>query len=140
MNYNYEVELEQEAFPMGVDELARIETIIQENLIDNGVNSVLMIDQAGNIITKLDNGKTNHDMYSLAALASANYAAVDTMAKIVGEQEFSLLFHQGKKESTHFCKVNEEFLLICIFGKEITLGLLRLKISQAAQMIRDIWE
>ena len=129
-----------EEYTFGADELGEIENILKENLIDNGVHSVLMIDQAGNIVVQIDNGSCEHDMYSLAALASANFAAVDAMAKMVGEQEFSLLFHQGEKESTHFSKVNEEFLLINIFGKEIPLGLLRMKIVHTSKKIREIWE
>lgn len=126
-------------YTLGQDELEKIETILKEDLVDSGVHSVLLIDMAGNIIAKMDNGTCEHDLYSLAALASANFAAVDTMAKIVGEEEFSLLFHKGESENIHFSKVNVEFLLITIFGKETALGLLRLKVAEAIEKINAIW-
>ncbi len=126
-------------YTLGQEELETIETILKEDLVDSGVHSVLLIDMAGNIIAKEDNGSCEHDLYSLAALASANFAAVDTMAKIVGEEEFSLLFHKGESENIHFSKVNVEFLLITIFGKETALGLLRLKVAEAIEKINDIW-
>lgn len=126
-------------FTLGQEELEKIENILKEDLIDSGVHSVLLIDMAGNIIAKQDNGNCEHDLYSLAALASANFAAVDTMAKIVGEEEFSLLFHKGESENIHFSKVNIEFLLITIFGKEVALGLLRLKVAEAIEKINAIW-
>lgn len=126
-------------FALGPEELERIEHVLEEDLIKSGVHSVLLIDMAGNIIAQRDNGACDHDLYSLAALASANFAAVDTMAKIVGEEEFSLLFHKGENENIHFSKVNVEFLLITIFGKEVSLGLLRLKVSEAVQKINDTW-
>jgi len=94
---------------------------------------------AGNIIAQRDNGNCEHDLYSLAALASANFAAVDTMAKIVGEEEFSLLFHKGERENIHFSKVSNEFLLITIFGKEVSLGLLRLKVAEAVEKVKEMW-
>ena len=47
-------------------------------------------------------------MYSLAALAAGNFGAVDAMAKIVGEEEFSLLFHKGEDENLHFSKVDRK--------------------------------
>ncbi len=122
------------------DQLEGIENVLGGDLIESGVHSVLLIDMAGNIIAQMDNGKCDHDLYSLAALASANFAAVDTMAKIVGEEEFSLLYHKGEKESIHFSKVHHDFLLITIFGKEVALGLLRLKVSGAIKKLMDIWE
>ena len=127
-------------FSLGPEQLEAIESGLQEELIDSGVHSVMVIDMAGNIISQLDNGNCDHDLYSLAALASANFAAVDTMAKIVGEEEFSLLFHKGESENIHFSKVNAEFLLITIFGKDVTLGILRLKVAEAIQKINAIWE
>ncbi len=125
-------------FALGQEQLDRIETILQDELVESGVHSVLLIDLAGNIIAHRDNGKCDHDVYSLAALASANFAAVDTMAKIVGEEEFSLLFHKGENENIHFSKVSSEFLLITIFGKKVTLGLLRLKVAEAIEKINTI--
>jgi predicted regulator of Ras-like GTPase activity (Roadblock/LC7/MglB family) len=126
-------------YTLGQEQLERIERVLADDLIKSGVHSVLLIDMAGNIIAKCDNGNCDHDLYSLAALASANFAAVDTMAKIVGEEEFSLLFHKGQSESIHFSKVNTEFLLITIFGKEVTLGLLRLKVAEAVEKINSVW-
>ena len=127
-------------YTLGQEQLERIEEILMEDLINSGVHSVLLIDMAGNIIAKSDNGACEHDVYSLAALASANFAAVDTMAKIVGEDEFSLLFHKGETESIHFSKVQSEFLLISIFGKKVSLGLLRLKVAEAIEKIKDVWK
>jgi len=124
-------------YDLGQEQLARIEAVLK-NLVESGVNSIMLIDMAGNIIAKADNGQCVHDVYSLAALASANFAAVDTMAQIVGEDEFSLLFHKGEQESIHFSRVMQDFLLISIFGKEVSLGLLRLKVTEAIEDISNI--
>jgi predicted regulator of Ras-like GTPase activity (Roadblock/LC7/MglB family) len=122
------------------EQLETIESIIYEDLVESGAHSVLLIDMAGNIVAKADDGECDHDIYSLAALASANFAAVDTMAKLVGENEFSLLFHKGEKESIHFSKVKKDFLLISIFGSRVSLGLLRLKVAEAIEKISALWE
>ncbi|QTA86726.1 roadblock/LC7 domain-containing protein [Desulfonema magnum] len=139
MGSNYDDNVSFTDYTLGQEQLERIEHILTEDLIKSGVHSALLIDMAGNIIAKCDNGNCEHDLYSLAALASANFAAVDTMAKIVGEEEFSLLFHKGESESIHFSKVNIEFLLITIFGKEVSLGLLRLKVAEAVEKINNVW-
>lgn len=127
-------------YSLGHEQLNTIEEVLQQDLIDLGVNCVFLIDMAGNVIANLDNGKIKHDIYSLAALAAGNFGAVSEMAKIIGEDEFSLLFHKGEKESIHFSKVMTDFLLVTIFGKETSLGFLRLKVAEAIGKIKRILE
>lgn len=120
-------------------QLEQIEAILEEELIDLGVENVILIDLAGNVIVNLDNGNTHHDIYSLAALAAGNFGAVSAMAKLIGEQEFSLLFHKGETDSIHFSKVTDDLLLLSIFGKEVSLGFLRLKVNEAVKKIEALF-
>ena len=94
------------------EQLEKIDEILTEKLIKIGVDCVIIIDMAGNIITAKDNGTSKYDVYSFAALAAGNFATVDAMAKLVGEQEFSLLFHKGTECNIHFSKIDDELLLI----------------------------
>jgi predicted regulator of Ras-like GTPase activity (Roadblock/LC7/MglB family) len=128
------------SYTLGQKQLDKIEDILKLDLIDNGVRCVFLIDMAGNIIANLDNGEKQHDIYSLAALAAGNFGAVSAMAKIIGENEFSLLFHKGKTENIHFNKINTEFLLINIFGNDISLGFLRLKVSESVEQLKVVLE
>lgn len=128
---DYTIELNKEQFDL-------IEKVLEEELIELGVQSILLIDLAGNIIVSLDDGKIEHDIYSLAALAAGNFGAVSAMAKIVGEEDFSLLFHKGEKENIHFSKVIDELLLVTVFGKDVSLGFLRLKVAEAIKRIRAL--
>lgn len=120
-------------------QLETIEQILEEELIELGVQNVILIDLAGNVIVNLDNGKINHDVYSLAALAAGNFGAVSAMANIIGEQEFSLLFHKGETDSIHFSKVTQDLLLITIFSKDVSLGFLRLKVNEANRKIQAMF-
>jgi len=128
---DYTVDLDKNQFES-------IESILSEELIELGVRCVLLIDLAGNIIVNLDDGDLEHDIYSLAALAAGNFGAVSAMAKIVGEEDFSLLFHKGESESIHFSKIDDELLLVTIFGKDVSLGFLRLKVTEATKKIKEI--
>jgi predicted regulator of Ras-like GTPase activity (Roadblock/LC7/MglB family) len=120
-------------YTLGQQQLDAIEEVLKEDLIELGVDCVFLIDMAGNVIANLDNGEVEHDIYSLAALAAGNFGAVSSMAKIIGEDEFSILFHKGKKENIHFSKVMSDFLLITIFGNQVSLGFLRLKVTEAIE-------
>jgi len=116
-------------------QLDAIDSAILIHLIESGVDHVIFMDMAGNTIAKHDNGKSRLDSTAFAALAAGNFAAVDAMAKLVGESEFSLLFHKGEKSSIHFSKVNEDTLLITMFNKDISLGLVRLKVAETVKEI-----
>ncbi len=120
--------------------LEKIDSILDDKLIKIGVACVILIDMAGNIITAKDNGTSKYDVYSFAALAAGNFATVDAMAKLVGENEFSLLFHRGTDNNIHFSKINSDLLLISMFGNEISLGFLRLNAVEAIEQIKEVWE
>ena len=63
--------------------------------------------------------------------AAGNYGAVNAMADIVGEKDFSLLFHKGEDVNIHFKSITTEYLLISIFGNDLSVGFLRLKVAEA---------
>ncbi len=126
------------SYILGQKQLDSLEDVLQSDIMELGTNCVVLIDMAGNIITDLNNGTATHDLYSLAALAAGNFGAVAAMAKIVGEDEFSLLFHKGSKENIHFSKVTSDFLLITIFRNDVSLGFLRLKVDEAVKKIIKI--
>ena len=134
--------INENMFPLAMDsdeeQMEYVDKILEEDLMVDGVHSAIVIDRSGNLVTKVENGTNDFDLYSLAALASANFAAVETMAQILGEEEFSLLFHKGENESIHFNRISEEHLLIILFGKGISLGLLRLRIEHAIEKIRQL--
>jgi predicted regulator of Ras-like GTPase activity (Roadblock/LC7/MglB family) len=123
---------------LGQEQLDRIHDILNVNLIESGVRSVILIDTAGNIIVSIDNGTNSLDLCALAALAAANFGAMSSMASIVGEDEFSLLFHKGQKDNIYFSKISDDFLLINIFSNHISLGLLRLKMTKIIEEIISI--
>lgn len=120
------------------NQLDAIDSAIITHLIESGVDHVIFMDMAGNTIAKHESGKTRLDSTAFAALAAGNFAAVDAMAKLVGEPEFSLLFHKGEKSSIHFSKVNEDTILISMFNKTMALGLVRLKVAETVNEILNI--
>ena len=125
---------------LGPEQLDKVDNILRTNLMELGVHCVVLLDMAGNIIADLDNGKVNFDVYSLAALAAGNFGAVSTMAQMIGEEEIFLLFHKGKKENIYFSKVWDDFLLVTIFGHDLSFGFIRLKVAEAIAEISKIFE
>ena len=117
--------------------LDHAESILRKDLLDQGIHSVILIDQAGNILINLNNDKLEFDYYSLASLSAANIEAMSVMAGILEEKHIYLLFHKGQNLNIHFKRILSEFLLISIFDKSISLGFLRLKTDELNEFIED---
>ncbi len=121
---------------LDLEELQKINDCIEKNLVKAAnASGVLLIDMGGNVI--VDVGFENIDVTSLAALSAANFAAMSEIAKLVGETEFSLLFHKGKQENIYFTKMGRSFILVTLFGNDISLGLMRLKVSDVKRGIEE---
>ena len=73
MTPDFDDDLAFTEYSFSQEQLETIESIILNDLVDSGAHSVLLIDMAGNIIAKADDGECDHDIYSLAALASAQF-------------------------------------------------------------------
>lgn len=77
------------------------------------------------------------DVISLAAVAAANFAATEQIARLIGESDFVLLFYKGHSESFHFSRVGTEYIIVTIFDNSLSLGLLRLKIAEVSQVLES---
>jgi predicted regulator of Ras-like GTPase activity (Roadblock/LC7/MglB family) len=120
------------------EQLDRIGDVLQRDLNNPDIHFVLLIDVSGHIIARCDHNNKGYDAYALAALSAGCFAAVKAMAAIVGEEEFPLMYHKGKKENIHFSRVGDNFLLITIFGNEMSLGLLRLNVTEVVDKIKSV--
>jgi hypothetical protein len=57
------------------------------------------------------------------------------MARIVGEPEFTMLFHQGINENIHVAAVDEQSILLAVFDHRTTAGMVRLFAKEATAAI-----
>lgn len=113
---------------------------IYNSLILGGVRTAMLIDGSGNILVYCGQKTQNMDTISLAALAAANLGATAQIAQLIGEEDFSLVFHKGKKENFHICKIGEELILVTIFGPGVSLGLVRCRVSELSESLQNIFE
>jgi predicted regulator of Ras-like GTPase activity (Roadblock/LC7/MglB family) len=79
------------------------------------------------------------DTTSLASLAAGNVAATGGMARLIGEKEFPTLSHEGERESIHICIIDRA-LLVTVFDDRSSLGLVKLRVKQAANELSAIFE
>jgi len=99
-------------------------------------HSVLLIDRSGQLIAQYGN-TLDIDIMSLSALTAANFGATAEIAKILGEEEFTLLFHKGKSENVYFTAIGEHVIMVTLFDDKTSLGLIRLRINQIADELSN---
>ncbi|MEM7519209.1 MAG: roadblock/LC7 domain-containing protein [Planctomycetota bacterium] len=98
---------------------------------DSNARAVFLIDKNGQQIASAGEVE-EFDTMSLASLTAGNVAATDGLAKLIGEQEFSVLFHEGEQEHIHISIVAKRAILVVIFDERSSLGLVRLRVKRAA--------
>ncbi len=118
--------------------LDRIDSILATLVARSGAHTVLLIDKAGQLIS-FQGSMDQEKVASLAALTAANYGATTAIARLFGEEEFTLLFHKGKEENIHFSNVGEEYLMITIFNNNTHLGLVRLEVRKSLEQIEAMF-
>jgi len=121
------------------EEINQIEALISKMLKGAEAKCALLVDKDGHLITRL--GFTHSlDTTALAALLAGSFASTKEIARLVGEPEFSVLFHQGKKDHIHMSIVGDRSILVVIFDDRTTIGMVRLYAKETATGLTKIFE
>jgi predicted regulator of Ras-like GTPase activity (Roadblock/LC7/MglB family) len=121
------------------EEFQKIRQALQRLLQDASAQLVFLVDKNGQQIAAV--GDMNSlDTTSLASLTAGNVAATDGLARLIGEKEFSILFHEGEKDNIHISIVARRVILVVIFDRRASLGLVRLRVRRATAELEAVFE
>src|SRR5678815_698940 len=121
------------------EEFNQIKQIISKLRIDANAKVVFLVDKNGQQIAA-HGDLASLDTTSLASLTAGNVAATDGLARLIGEKEFSILFHEGEKDNIHISIVAQRVILVVIFDERSSLGLVRLRVRRATAELDRIFE
>lgn len=128
----------QPTFVMYDEEFNKINVVIERLLRESNSKVIFLVDKNGQLISSV--GDTEHmDTTSLASLTAGNIAATGGLAKLIGEKEFSILFHEGEKDNLHISIVAGRVILVVIFDQRSSLGLVRLRVKKASDELNRIF-
>jgi predicted regulator of Ras-like GTPase activity (Roadblock/LC7/MglB family) len=120
------------------EEHKELSALCSKLMLDAHAKTVLLIDKNGQHIAHC--GATDHlDTTSLASLAAGNVAATMGLAQLMGEKEFPSMFHEGQREHLYVCVVAQSAILMVIFDKNTQLGLVRLKVKKATEVMARVF-
>ncbi len=121
------------------EEFRRITAVCDKLCRDANARVVFVIDKNGQLMAS--SGEAERlDSTSLASLVAGEIAATGGLAKLVGEKEFSTLFHEGARDNLHISLVASRVILVVIFDNRSSLGLVRLRVKKCAEQLEKIFE
>jgi len=126
-------------FVLYEEEFRHLEEALRRLRQEANAKAVFLIDKNGQQIASAGEVE-QFDTTSLASLTAGNVAATDGLAKLIGEREFSVLFHEGQQDHIHISIVAKRAILVVIFDDRSSLGLVRLRVKRASVDLEKIFE
>lgn len=121
------------------EEFQEINEVIGRLLKEANAKVIFLVDKNGQLISGV--GETDRfDTTSLASLTAGNIAATGGLAKLIGEKEFSILFHEGENDNLHISIVGGRVILVVLFDSRSSLGLVRLRVKKTSEELSAIFD
>ncbi len=115
-----------------------IKTVLARLCVECIARVVFLVDRDGQPIA-FSGDIGDMDTTSFSSLAAGNVAATTSMAKLIGENIFPSMIHEGERESI-FISIIGRSLLVVVFDETSTLGLVKIRAKRATYEIADILE
>jgi len=120
-----------------IEDVASLDGVLGEFLKKSEADLTVVIDRGGNVISQFGD-RDVMDVTVIAALAAGSFAATRELARRIGEVEFNALYHQGNGSHMFMNSVDDETIMITVFGTRTTVGLVRFYSTGAAQNVANL--
>ncbi|MEY2438751.1 MAG: hypothetical protein QOI34_136 [Verrucomicrobiota bacterium] len=120
-----------------IEDVAGLDGILGDFLKKSEAELTVVIDRGGNVISQFGD-RDVMDVTIIAALAAGSFAATRELARRIGEVEFNALYHQGNGSHMFMNSVDDDTIMITVFGPRTTVGLVRFYSTSAAQNVSDL--
>ncbi len=122
-----------------VEDLEQIDKLLESFLSLSKAKSIYLIDKSGNMITSKGSLQSiNSDQ--LSALVAGSFAATKEVARLIGETEFSVMFHQGKKGHIHISLIGDRAIAATVFGSDTTMGMISLYSKELSKKLEKVFD
>ena len=116
----------------------RIKVILARLCVECAARAVFLVDRDGQPIA-FHGDIGDMDTTSFSSLAAGNVAATSSMAKLIGEDTFPAVVHEGERESI-FISVIGRSLLVVVFDERSTLSLVKIRSKRGSFDVARVLE
>lgn len=121
------------------EDARRIATRLGAFLAESAARTAILVDRTGQTLATVGEAPT-FDPVAFASLTAADFSANDQLARLLGEEEFGALFHQGERESLYLADVARRVILVVLFDTRTTVGLVKLRVRPVVRDLTDIFQ
>jgi predicted regulator of Ras-like GTPase activity (Roadblock/LC7/MglB family) len=120
-------------FPEDID---RLNTVLTPLVTKSKLLLAVLINRDGRVLTHQGNlGQV--DIVSLAALVAGNTASTLAIANLVGEAEFSAMYHQGKDKNIYIDSIDDNTFLSVVFDDQTNIDRVKVFIRQFERQLKE---
>jgi predicted regulator of Ras-like GTPase activity (Roadblock/LC7/MglB family) len=103
----------------------------------SSARAALLIDKDGHLVTRRGHIE-DKAIESICALVAGSFAATRELARLMGEEQFTTLYHQGARDSIQISLIANQALLAMVFDDRTSLGLVKYYSVESIKRIEDI--
>ena len=117
----------------------RVDALLEALLAESGAERALLLDRTGQLIATAG-PPSAIDPTAFASLAAADFAANEQLAALLGEPDFSSLYHQGARSSLYLSAVAGRAILAVVFPRSVALGMVRIKVRRVLPALAELFQ
>jgi predicted regulator of Ras-like GTPase activity (Roadblock/LC7/MglB family) len=120
-------------FPEDID---RLNTVLAPLVTKSKLLLAVLINRDGRVLTHQGNLE-RVDIVSLAALVAGNTASTLAIANLVGEAEFSTMYHQGKDKNIFIDSIDDNTFLSVVFDDQTNIDRVKVFVRQFERQLKE---
>jgi len=115
----------------------KLESVLTGFIEESGARLAMLVGKNGMILSRRGDF-AGVDVQSLAALTAGSFASTQALASVVGEKEFTGVFHQGKRINIYIALVADFGILVAVFDVATTIAMIRLTARETSKRLEPI--
>lgn len=118
------------------EDIERLNTVLAPLVTKSKLLLAVLINRDGRVLTHQGN-LAKVDIVSLAALVAGNTASTLAIANLVGEAEFSAMYHQGKDKNIYIDSLDDNTFLSVVFDDQTNIDRVKVFIRQFERQLKE---
>lgn len=118
----------------------RLLSALEDYIDKSEADLALVVDRGGIILSQHGTVAGIEDASTIAALAAGSFAATRELAVRLGETDCSALFQQGTQSHVLISSIDDDALLVTVFGAHTTVGLVKFYSARAIKRVALVLE
>jgi len=132
-------ERQTERLVISPEAAAQLAGCLQRLMTDSNASLTMVIDRSGRVIVA-ESREPRSKLDDLGVLIAAAYASLQEIARLLKEETFQTVLHEGLRERIVTETVGTKWLLVVLFDEQAQVGLVRVLVRRTASTLAAILE